>query len=328
MADLSTTYLGLKLKSPLIVGSSGLTSHVKAIIEHEKNGAGAVVLKSLFEEQIKLEAEKVLHIKSAHNLYAEAQDYIMNYTRSQNVDSYLKLIEEAKKAVKIPVIASINCVSADEWPAFARKIEEAGADALELNVFILPSDFTRDSEDNERVYFRVIDNVKKNVSLPVALKVSYYFTNLARFIQRLSFTGIQGLVLFNRFFSPDIDLKHRKIIPANVFSSPQEISIPLRWISILAKRVKCDLAASTGVHSAEAAVKLLLAGAQSVQVVSALYLKGNEFLKTLTKGLMDWMDANGYRKIEDFRGQMCQENSEDPAAYERVQFMKHFSGIE
>lgn len=326
MVDLSTTYMGLSLKTPIIVGSSGLTNNVAAIREHEQNGAGAVVLKSLFEEQIRMESEK--DISHTHNYYTEAQDYISNYTREHRVGEYLKLIEDARKAVDMPVIASINCVTSERWPAFAKRLEDAGANALELNVFVLPSDFTRDSEANENLYFKVVDAVKENVSIPISLKISYYFTNLAQMIQKLSFTGIKGIVLFNRFFSPDIDLKKREIVPSHVFSDPAEISTSLRWIAIMAQRVRCDLAASTGIHSGEAVAKQILAGANVVQVVSALYKNKNPYLKTILSDFEAWMKANKYNSLEDFRGSMSQAQSKDAAAYERVQFMRYFSGIE
>ena len=278
MTDLSTKYLGFDLKSPIIVGSSGLTNSVIAVKEHADNGAGAVVLKSLFEEQIRMESEQNIQNVGSDNLYAEAQDYISNYTKDHNLDKYLQLIEDCKKEVDIPVIASINCVSADGWPEFASKIEKAGADALELNVFILPSDFARGTDENETVYFKIVEEVQKYCTLPLSLKISYYFTNLAQMIQKLSFTGIKGLTLFNRFFSPDFDLKTKKVVAANLLSNPAELTTSLRWIGIMYDRVRCDLAASTGVHDGEGVVKQILAGANAVQVVSALYKNGNSHL--------------------------------------------------
>jgi dihydroorotate dehydrogenase (fumarate) len=328
MVDLSTTYMGLKLKNPLIVGSSGLTNTVAQIKEHAKNGAGAVVLKSLFEEQIRLEAEHLLMSPHADNLYSEAQDYITNYTKEHKLSEYLSFIEDSKKAVDIPIIASINCVTSEGWPEFAKKIETAGADALELNVFVLPSDFTRSSDENENVYFKVVAEVRKFIKIPFSLKISYYFTNLAQMIQRLSFTGIQGIVLFNRFFSPDFDLKEQKIIPAHILSDPSELSNSLRWISIMAGRVRCDLCSSTGVHDGLAVVKQIMAGANAVQVVSALYKHKNDYLSVIIKEFENWMNENGFKNLDSFRGNMSQANLREPAAIERVQFMKYFSGIE
>ncbi|MBC8344128.1 MAG: dihydroorotate dehydrogenase-like protein [Bacteroidetes bacterium] len=328
MTNLSTKYLGFDLKSPIIVGSSGLTNSVFAVKEHADNGAGAVVLKSLFEEQIRMESEQNIQISGSNNLYPEAQDYISNYTLEHNLDKYLQLIEDCKQEVDIPVIASINCVTSDGWPQFASKIEKAGADGLELNVFVLPTDFSRGTDENENVYFKVVKEVMKYTSLPLSLKISYFFTNLAQMIQKLSFTGIKGLTLFNRFFSPDIDLKHNKIVAANLLSEPGELTTSLRWIGVMYDRVRCDLAASTGIHNGEAVVKQILAGADVIHLVSALYKNGNNHLKIITNELKDWMTQNKYKSIEEFRGKMSQTVINDPAAYERVQFMKYYSGIE
>jgi dihydroorotate dehydrogenase (fumarate) len=328
MTNIRTNYLGFELKSPIVVGSSGLTNSVAAVKEHAENGAGAIVLKSLFEEQIRMESEHSIQASGADNLYAEAQDYISNYTKEHNLDKYLNLISDCKKNVDIPVIASINCVTSEGWPEFASKIEKAGADALELNVFVLPSDFARGTDENESLYFKIVDEVQKYTKLPLSLKISYYFTNLAQMIQKLSFTGIKGLTLFNRFFSPDIDLNHHKIVAANLLSEPAELTTSLRWIGIMHDRVRCDLAASTGVHNGEAVVKQILAGANVVHVVSTLYKHGNAHLKKMHEELINWMGKNNHQQLNDFRGKMSQSVIKDQAAYERVQFMKYFSGIE
>jgi len=328
MIDLSTKYLGFNLKNPIIAGSSGLTNSVAAVKELAQSGAGAVVLKSLFEEQIRMEIDQNIHIAGGDNLYSEAQDYISNYTRAHNLSEYLKLIEASKRAVDIPVFASINCVTYDEWPAFAKKIESAGADALELNVFILPSDFSRNSDDNENTYFKIVEEILKHVKIPVSLKISYYFTNLSQMIQKLSFTGIKGIVLFNRFYSPDFDLSGKQIVSSNLFSSPGDISTSLRWIGIMYNRVRCDLCASTGVHTAEGVIKQMFAGANAVQMVSALYKNGTNYIKDVLKGIEEWLTNNNYSGIEEIRGQMSQSKIKDPAAFERVQFMKYFAGID
>jgi dihydroorotate dehydrogenase (fumarate) len=327
MTDLSTKYMGLTLKNPVIVGSSGLTNSVAGIKEMAKKGAAAVVLKSLFEEQIRYEVQENMSKSDADQAYPEAHDYISNYVREHNIGRYLKLIEDARKKVDIPIIASINCVSADYWPVFARKIEIAGAHALELNVFIMPSDLSRSSEQNEQLYFDIISEVKKNVSIPVALKVSYHFSNLAQLLQKFSYTGIAALVLFNRFFSPDFNINNFEIVPANLSSTPEELTLSLRWIAIMAQRVQCDLAASTGIHSGEAVIKQILAGAQAVQIVSVLYQKGPAYIETVIKDVEKWMKKKQYLNLNEFRGKMSQLKSKDPAAYERVQFMKYFSEI-
>lgn len=326
MIDLSTKYLGLNLRNPIIVGSSGLTNSVEDILNLEKYGAGAVILKSLFEEEIILELEENRQqMNKPGTVYPEMFDFFDYDTVEDSVSKYLNMIEELKKKASIPIIPSINCVSANEWTAFAKQLQSAGADAIELNLFILPSDFSRSGIENEKIYFDVIEKVKKEVTIPVSLKISYYFSNLGMTIQKLSETNIDGLVLFNRFYSPDFDIDNFRVVPTNVLSNPGDLSISLRWIAIMAERVKCDLAASTGVHNGPAVIKQLLAGANAVQMVSSLYNNGPEFLQTTLKAIEIWMEDHEYTSIDEFRGKMSQAQSNNPAAYERVQFMKYFA---
>ena len=328
MSDLSTTYMGLNLRSPVIVGSSGLTRNIENLEEIERRGAGAVVLKSLFEEQIRFEIQKVFSYDEVQAAYTEADDYIRNYARTHTVNEYLELIQEAKKRLSIPVIASINCVSSKEWTAFAKEIEQAGADALELNVFLLPADIDNNPEDYNRIYFDIVEKVKQQVNIPISLKISSYFTDLAHMIKKLSWTGIKGIVLFNRFFNPDIDLEKFKITASNLYSRPEEISTSLRWVAMMSGKVQCDICASTGVHDGKGVAKQIIAGANAVQVCSVLYKKGLEHLDVIHKELKEWMEKNQMKSIKDFRGKMSHKASENPAAYHRVQFMKHFAGIE
>jgi len=328
MANLATTYMGFNLKNPIIVGSSGLTNSVENIIEIEKNGAAAVVLKSLFEEQINHMINKTMHSQEDNFGYPEADDYIRNYTKQNDIDIYLKLIKGAKEAVNIPIIASINCVSSSDWVSFASRIQDAGADGLELNIFILPSDPKRDAVQNETVYFDIVEKVMKEVTIPVAIKISSYFSGLANMAMKLSWTGIKGMVLFNRFFSPDIDIDNFKVTATNVFSHPEELAMSLRWVAMLSSRLHCDVAASTGVHDGAAAIKQLLAGAKVVQISTVLYKKGFGEIGSMLKDIEAWMDKHSFDKVDDFIGKMSVKDVENPAAYERVQFMKHFSGIE
>lgn len=328
MIDLSTTYMGLKLRNPIIVGSSGLTRTLDNLIKAEENGAGAVVLKSLFEEQIKFEIRKVFSFDDVQSAYTEADDYIRNYSRAHTLEEYLSLIRSAKSKLSIPVIASINCVTSDEWPAFAREIEKAGADALELNVFVLPADIDTSGDQYEKLYFDVIEKVKKEISIPISLKISYHFSGLAELIKKLSWTGVKGLVLFNRFFNPDIDLDKFTVKPGNLYSTPAEISTSLRWIAILADRVQADLCASTGVHDGLGVVKQLLAGAHAVQVCSVLYKNGFEQIPLMLNEITNWMTKNKFNKVDDFRGKLSHKKTENPAVLQRVQFMKHFAGID
>lgn len=330
MTDLTTRYLGLTLKSPIIAGSSGLTRSIENLKKIEEHGAGAVVLKSLFEEQIHFESQKQIRDTEASTGYgyAEAYDLISNYSRDHQLGEYLDLIKKAKEALTIPVIASINCYSATEWTTFAKRIEEAGADALELNVFILPTDAEKSGDDYKAVYMDIIEKVKKATKLPVALKIGSYFTDMAHWVTQLSWTGIQGVVMFNRFFTPDIDIEHMKLIGGGRFSNKEEFLNAMRWIGILSGSVKCDLCASTGIHNGEAVVKQLLSGAKAVQMTSVLYQKGFVEIENANKFLSDWMEQNGYTSLSDFAGKMSMSQSDNPAAYSRVQFMKHFAGIE
>lgn len=326
MVDLSTEYLGLKLKNPLIAGSSGLSATAKGVREFEENGAAAVVLKSIFEEEIMYEYEDILREASQEGVNLDQFDYYDFELKSGKIKKYTDLIAECKNSVSIPVIASINCVYSHEWTSFAKQLEEAGADALELNMFFLPSEFDRTTEEKEKAYFQIIEKVQKEVKIPIALKISYYFSNLGPMIQNLSNTGIAGLVLFNRFYSPDFDLEKLEVVSSNVFSNPSDVTISLRWIGIMSERVNCDLAASTGVHDGAALIKQILAGANAVQVVSALYKHGKGHIATMLETLEEWMKKKGFKSLSDFRGKLSQAKSSNPAVYERVQFMKYFGG--
>ena len=327
MADLSTKYLGLDLKNPIVAGSSGLSETVEGVIDLEKNGAGAVVLKSLFEEDILMELhDDFAEMTRPGTTYPDIYDQFDYDTVEDSVSKYLNMIELSKKKVNIPIIASINCVSSREWPKFAKQIEAAGADALELNVFVMPSDVDRTSQENEKIYFDVIEAVKREVKIPISLKISYYFSNLAYMVKELSRSGIEGITMFNRFYSPDFNLENFTVMSTNVLSTPTEAALPLRWISIMSDRVKCDLAASTGIHDGRSAVKMILAGADACHVVSALYRFGNQRIGMILEEMENWMDEKGYDNLDQFRGKLSQTKSKNPAAYERAQFMKYFSG--
>ena len=326
MVDLSTEYLGITLRNPIIVGSSGLTNSLEQIKAFENAGAGAVVLKSIFEEEIYFEQEDIIREAEADGVNLDQFDYYDFQLKGQKLERYIDLIKTSKKSVEMPVIASINCVYSHEWRAFASQIEAAGADALELNMFFLPSEFSRSAQEQEAAYFDIIDRILSTVSIPVALKISYYFSNLGPMIQRLSRTGVAGLVLFNRFFSPDIDIDTFKVKPSFVFSTPAELAVSLRWIAIMAQKVDCDLAAATGVHDGPALIKQLLAGAKAVQTVSSLYQKGPEHIGTMIDDLKTWMQKHGFASLADFQGKMSQEAASNPAIYERVQFMRYFGG--
>jgi len=328
MPDLSTTYMGLTLPNPIIVGSSGLTRSLDSVRQAADAGAGAVVLKSIFEEQIEHQVAGLLADSEPALWHPEAAEYINRYGRENAVAEYLHLIERAKSSVSMPVIGSIHCVSAGAWTDFARRVEDAGADALELNVFVVPSDPRRSGAENEKVYFDIVNAVTSKVSIPVALKIGSHFSSLTHMIKKLSQTRVAALVLFNRYYRLDFDIENFKVIPSGHLSAPAETELPLRWISILSSEVECDLAATTGVHDGHAVVKHLLAGAKAVQVCSVLYKHGIDYIGTLLGQVADWMNNHQYNSIEAFRGRMSQAQSGNPAAYERVQFMRASVGIE
>lgn len=326
MTNLTTKYLGLNLKNPIIVGSCGLTGSVMKIKEVAEAGVGAVVLKSLFEEQI--EAELQQNIDSYETDYPGAYDYVKEYTRDSAVTEYLDMISDAKKSIDIPVIASLNCVSAAEWTSFAKKIEKAGADGLEINISLLPSDPRHSCDEYDKVYFDVINKVTDGLSIPVALKMSSYSSSLANLVSRLHWTGkVAGFVLFNRYYQPDIDINTMQIKSAGVFSEPSDISTPLRWVALLSGMVESDFAASTGVHDHEGAIKMILAGASAVQVVSTLYQHGAEKATEIIDGVETWMVEHSFDTIDDFRGRLSFDMQDDQSHFERIQFMKHYSGI-
>jgi len=326
MKDLTTNYLGLTLKNPIILGSCGLTGTMAKTIEIAEAGVGAVVLKSLFEEQI--EAELQQNLDDYQTDYPDAYDYVRQYTRDSAVTDYLDMIRDVKKQIDIPLIASLNCVTAEEWTTYAGKFEKAGADALEINISLLPSNPKKECDSYEQIYFDVLNKVTEVLSIPVALKMSSYSSSLASLISRLHWTGkAGGFVLFNRYYQPDINIEKMEMTSAGVFSHPGEISLPLRWIALLSGLIESDFAASTGVHDGAGAVKMLLAGAKAVQVVSTVYEHGVGKAAEIIADLEAWMERHSFSSIGQFRGRLAYRFDEDQSAFERIQFMKHYSGI-
>ena len=344
MKNFQTTYLGMKLRNPLIAGSCGLTNSISHLKTLDAKGVGAIVVKSLFEEQIQIETDKVIKIEQGDIKvltqapdrmfskriydYDEAYAYIFDYARRNTLGKYLDFLKEAKRSVDIPVIASIHCISNNDWHSFARKIQATGVDALELNIFVLPSDWRRSSEENENIYFDIIKEVKSYIEIPVAVKIGYYFSSLAKSVVKLSESGIDGLVLFNRPYNTDIDIDNLELSQGPVLSSVEEYNHTLRWISILSGSVKCDLSASTGIHDHKSFIKQLLAGATTVQIASALYRSGFDIIPEILNNTEEWMGAHRYESIDSFRGKFSRTKMENPAAFERVQFMRYYSGIE
>ncbi len=325
MRKLETTYLGLKLKNPVIVASSGLTGSAEKIKGLEAAGAGAVILKSLFEEQINSEVSLLINM-DPQNLYPEAEDYIWNYTRHHSVEAHLDLLRQAKKEVEIPVIASINCTSTKEWTGFAKEFETAGADALELNIFFVPAKRDESSEQTEKLYTDILRAVKKEVHIPVSVKIGFYFTNLIALTEKLMANGAGAVTMFNRFYEPDIDIEKLELTASEIFSTPSDIRRTLRWIGIVSAVLpKLEIAASTGVHDGEALIKQLLAGAQVAQVCSTVYINGSQVIAGMLRELDEFMKKWNFKEISDFRGRLSYAKIKDPMLFERAQFMRYFS---
>ncbi len=325
MQNLSTNYLGLNLKNPIIAASAGLTDCVDNIKKLEEAGVAAVVLKSIFEEEIVLEMETNMKKMATESfLYPETLDFYGDQDHTSISTDYLELIRKAKEEVDIPVIASINCVTAEHWTYFPKMIEEAGADALELNIFLLPSDLKRTSCENEELYFEILHKIKEQISIPISVKITYYFSSLLQFAKRLDDAGVNAIVLFNRYYNPDFDIDTFELKSGTVLSSPNDYYTSLRWVSMLSGKLNCDLAASTGIHDGKTAIKQLLGGAKVVELASTIYNNGYERIGEMLKDIEEWMESKNFKSIDEFRGKMSQDGSKEPAAYERVQFMKYF----
>jgi len=324
MANISTKYLGLELKSPVIVGSSPLTDTVEKVKKLADAGAGAIVLKSLFEEQILMDVD-AQRVNNMYDSFGDAENYLTFYTKQKNITDYLELIKGAKRETSIPIIASINCMNHGEWVDFAKKMEEAGADALELNIFVLPADGEYTGFDYEKSYFDIVNQITDVISIPVSVKMSHYFSGMTNFFTRLSHTDIKGMVLFNRFYSPDVDIENEKVINQSFHSLAVDNSMVLRWMGILSPKVACDLASSTGVVNGDSVIKNMLVGAKAVQVVSSIIKNGPAQITQMNERLQQWMEQKGYENTTDFVGKLSQKNIRKPILFERSQFMRYFS---
>jgi dihydroorotate dehydrogenase (fumarate) len=325
MRDLSVKYLGLQLKSPLVVSSSGLTDSVSKIKRLAEYGAGAVVLKSLFEEQIQIESG--LYDKSISTLTNNAE-YLHSYIRNNSAQQYLDLINDSRNKTDIPIIASINCVSAGEWLNFAQKIEQAGANALELNAFFLPLDKDFKSNEYERIYLDLATKVRSVVNIPISIKLGTQFTNLLNLVDELAYRNINGVSLFNRFYQPDIDINKLSISAGEVFSTARDFGQTLRWVSLISGKVEhIDVAASGGIHDGDTVIKMLLAGAKAVEVCSSLYKYGPSHLRKLSAFIPTWMEEHNFNSISEFNGMLNYKNVSEPVLFERSQFIKYFSSL-
>ncbi len=322
--ELKTRYLGLELKNPLVVSPAPLSEPIDNIKKMEDAGAAAVVLHSLFEEQITMASNELdANLLQGEDSFAEALSYFPDMgDYKMGPDSYLEHIRKAKAAVDIPIIGSLNGVSAGGWLDFAKKIEEAGADALELNVYFIPTNPNMNSQKLEEMYCQIVKNVKSVVSIPVAVKIGPYFSALANLAQQLDAACADALVLFNRFYQPDIDLENLEVKPDLNLSTSNELRLRLRWVAILCGAIKADMAVTGGVHTAEDVIKSMMAGANVAMMTSALLKHGIDHLKVVHNGIEEWMEAHEYESIKQMQGSMSHKNCPEPAAFERANYMK------
>lgn len=324
MIDLSTIYLGLKLRTPLVVSASPLSQEVYGLRRLEDAGASAIVLYSLFEEQLRQESMELdYHLAAGTESFAESLTYFP--TRSEfrtGPEAYLCHIEQAKNAVRIPIIASLNGSTLGGWTSYARAMENAGADAIECNIYSIAADMDVPGVEVEQKYVDIVRAVKASVRIPVAVKLSPFFSNMARMAKWLVDSGADGLVLFNRFYQPDIDLQELEVRPNVLLSTPQALRLPLTWIGILYGRLRASLAATSGVHRPEDVIKLLMAGADVTMLCSVLLRNGTNYLPIIEKGVLQWMEEHEYESVEQMRGSMSQIRCSDPSAFERAQYMR------
>jgi dihydroorotate dehydrogenase (fumarate) len=325
--DLSTSYLGLKLRTPLVAAASPLSEEIDTIKQLEDAGAAAVVLYSLFEEQIRQDSvELAQHMEHGTFSTPEALTYFPEPEQFRlGPEEYLKHIAKAKEAVGIPIIASLNGSSVGGWTEYAKAIQEAGANALELNIYYIPTDMNLSSEDIEQNYLDILEAVKSTVRIPVAVKLSPFFTNFANMAKRLDQQGANGLVLFNRFYQPDIDLESLEIRPNILLSTPMAMRVPLRWIAMLYGKLRANLAATSGIHRASDVLKMLMAGADVAMLCSALIRHGVRQMGVIERDMVAWMEEHEYESVTQLKGSLSQKNCADPSAFERAQYMKAIS---
>jgi dihydroorotate dehydrogenase (fumarate) len=330
MIDLSTTYLGMKLRSPLVASASPLSRDLDGIRRLEEAGASAVVLYSLFEEQLRQEEMDLEHhLAAGTESFAESLTYFPQASEFHTgPEGYLDHIRKAKAAVRIPVIASLNGSTMGGWTKFAAEIQRAGADALECNIYFIPTDPTMTAADIEKVYVDIIRAVKAAVTIPVAVKLSPFFSNMANMAKRLDEAGADGLVLFNRFYQPDIDLEELELRPNVLLSTPQALRLPLTWIGILFGRIHASLAATSGVHGPDDVIKLLMVGANVTMMCSALMRHGINHLRHIERELREWMNTHEYESVAQMQGSMSQMRCPDPGAFERAQYMLAVKGMQ
>jgi dihydroorotate dehydrogenase (fumarate) len=330
MTDLSTTYLGLKLNTPLVVSASPLSQEIHGIRRLEDSGASAIVLYSLFEEQLRQEARELeYHLSAGTESFAESLTYLpMRGEFRTGPEGYLDHIRKAKDTVGVPIIASLNGATLGGWTKYAKEMEEAGADAIECNIYSIAADVDVSGVEVEQRYIDILRAVKAAVRIPVAVKLGPFFSNMANMARKLELAGADGLVLFNRFYQPDIDLDELEIRPNVLLSTPQALRLPLTWIGILYGRVRVDLAATSGIHSAEDVIKLLLVGADVTMLCSVLLRDGVGKVREIERDLREWLEYHEYESVNQMQGSMSQLRCPDPGAFERAQYMRAVKGIQ
>ena len=326
--DLTTNYLGLKLRSPLVVSASPLSEEVENIKRMEDAGAAAVVLYSLFEEQLRQDRlEMNQNLQQGTESFAESLTYFPEPNEFKlGPEEYLKHIAAAKKATRIPIIASLNGSSAGGWTDYAKQIQQAGADALELNIYYIPTDMNLTGTEVEMTYLDILKSVKSNVTIPVAVKLSPFFSNFANMAKRLDQAGANGLVLFNRFYQPDIELESLEVKPNILLSTPMAMRLPLRWIALLHGKLKASLAATSGIHRASDALKMLLVGADVTMLCSTIIRHGIPQIAMIEREMVEWLKEHEYESVSQLKGSLSQKNCPEPAAFERAQYMKALTG--
>jgi dihydroorotate dehydrogenase (fumarate) len=324
---LRTNYLGMKLRTPLVPSASPLSEHLDNIKRMEDAGASAVVFHSLFEEQLRHEHHELdYYLAQGTESYAEALSYFPASPHFKvGPEAYLEHIAKAKEAVDIPIIGSLNGTTFGGWMRYGRQIEQAGADALELNIYDVPTDPEKTGDDIENGYLTILASVKAQLKIPVAVKLSPFFTNFARFARSLDRQGASGLVLFNRFYQPDIELETLEISPNVLLSTPMAMRLPMRWIALLYGKVNASLAATSGIHRATDALKMLMAGADVTMLCAVLLRRGIEHIRIIEREMLQWMEEHEYESVEQLKGSMSQKNCPDPTAFERAQYMRALS---
>lgn len=322
MKSLATTYMGLKLKNPLILGSSSLSANIDGLKKAEDAGFGAVVLKSIFEEQIINNSAKDMMDAEDYITHAAAYSYLQGANTDYYVDQYFNLVYQAKQSLEIPVIASINCTSETSWLDYAKRFANCGADGVEINYYRIAGNAKVSGSDIEKGYINVAKKTRKSIDIPLAMKLPWHFSSISNMVKNFSDIGMDGIVLFNHFFRPDIDIENVKVCDDKAVQPQGDYSETLRWTAIMSSVVKADICSSTGIRDSSTVIKMLLAGAKATQISSAIYTSGYGLIKTILTDVENWMDRHNFETIDKFRGKLSYDKISDPQQWERAQFMK------